>query len=53
MIKAVSSISNMGLKSINDGEQVLVDPVRRLHTAIFSSIRKRQIATGASVTKCW
>lgn len=53
MIKAVSSISNVGLKSINDGEQVPVDPVRRVHTALFTPIRERRVVTGARVTKCW
>lgn len=35
------SISHRGLKSIGDGEEVLVGPVRRLHSALFISIRER------------
>lgn len=52
MIQAVSSISNTGLKGIDDGEKVLVDPMRG-YIQLYFCIRERRIATGTRVTKCW
>lgn len=42
-----------GLERTNAREQVLVDPMRRLHTALFTSVQERWNVAATIITTCW